>query len=69
MRRVEAERRCVALSAAAASRRSRRTTTASSLTGLIAAEDGSWLERREGSDPEALGRELAAFAAGSATTP
>jgi hypothetical protein len=32
------------------------------LTGLVAAEDGSWLERRQGSDPEALGRELAALA-------
>jgi hypothetical protein len=29
---------------------------------LVAAEDGSWLERRQGSDPEALGRELAALA-------
>jgi hydroxymethylbilane synthase len=28
------------------------------LTGLVAAEDGSWLERRTGDDPEALGREL-----------
>ncbi len=28
------------------------------LTGLIAAEDGSWLERRTGDDPEALGVEL-----------
>jgi len=33
------------------------------LTGLVAAEDGSWLERRTGSDPGALGRELAAAAA------
>ena len=32
------------------------------LTGLVAAEDGSWLERREGGDPEELGRELAALA-------
>ena len=28
------------------------------LTGLVAAEDGSWLERRTGDDPEALGAEL-----------
>jgi hypothetical protein len=28
----------------------------------VAAEDGSWLERLEGSDPEMLGRELAALA-------
>jgi hydroxymethylbilane synthase len=33
------------------------------LTGLVAAEDGSWLERRTGEDPEALGRELAALLA------
>ena len=29
------------------------------LTGLVAAEDGSWIERRTGDDPDALGRELA----------
>jgi hydroxymethylbilane synthase len=29
------------------------------LTGLVAAEDGSWVERREGDDPIVLGRELA----------
>jgi hydroxymethylbilane synthase len=28
------------------------------LTGLVAAEDGSWIERRIGDDPDALGREL-----------
>jgi len=33
------------------------------LTGLVAAEDGTWLERRIGDDPVALGRELAALAA------
>jgi hydroxymethylbilane synthase len=31
----------------------------STLTGLVAAEDGSWIERRTGSDPAALGVELA----------
>ena len=31
----------------------------STLTGLVAAEDGSWIERRTGSDPSALGLELA----------
>ena len=31
----------------------------STLTGLIAAEDGSWIERRTGDDPAALGAELA----------
>jgi hydroxymethylbilane synthase len=29
------------------------------LTGLVAAEDGSWIERRAGDDPVALGAELA----------
>jgi hydroxymethylbilane synthase len=29
------------------------------LTGLVAAEDGSWIERRTGGDPAALGVELA----------
>ena len=28
------------------------------LTGLVAAEDGSWIERRTGGDPSALGAEL-----------
>ncbi len=31
----------------------------STLTGLVAAEDGSWIERRTGNDPAALGMELA----------
>jgi hydroxymethylbilane synthase len=29
------------------------------LTGLVAAEDGSWIERRTGADPAALGEDLA----------
>ncbi len=56
-------RRASRRSAAAASHRSRRITTATTLTALVAAEDGSWLERRTGDDPVALGRELAALAA------
>ena len=31
------------------------------LTGMVAAEDGSWLELRQGNDPAALAAELAAF--------
>jgi hydroxymethylbilane synthase len=31
----------------------------SRLTGIVAAEDGSWIERRTGEDPVALGEELA----------
>ena len=34
----------------------------STLTGLVAAEDGSWLERQTGEDPAALGAELARLA-------
>ncbi|HEX3224962.1 MAG TPA: hydroxymethylbilane synthase [Gaiellaceae bacterium] len=57
-RRVEAERAAVAAVgggclAPVAAHHDGRT-----LTGLVAAEDGSWLERRTGDDPEALGREL-----------
>jgi hydroxymethylbilane synthase len=33
------------------------------LTGLVAAEDGSWIERRTGADPAALGEELAGASA------
>jgi hydroxymethylbilane synthase len=61
-RRVEAERTVVAavgggcLSPVAAHH------DGSTLVGLIAAEDGTWLERRSGSDPVALGLELARLA-------
>jgi hydroxymethylbilane synthase len=58
-RRVEAERAVVAavgggcLSPVAAHH------DGSTLTGLVAAEDGSWVERLTGDDPAALGAELA----------
>ena len=58
--RVEAERRCVAaigggcLAPVAAHHNGTR------LTALVADEDGAWIERRSGSDPEALARELLA---------
>jgi len=61
-RRVEAERACVfaigggCLAPVAAHHDGER------LTGLVAAEDGSWVERRSGDDPAALAAELAAFA-------
>jgi len=32
------------------------------LTALVAAEDGSWVERREGADPAELAAELVALA-------
>jgi hydroxymethylbilane synthase len=61
-RRVEAERACVfALGggclAPVAAHHDGRT-----LTALVAAEDGSWLERRSGDDPAALARELGGLA-------
>jgi hydroxymethylbilane synthase len=62
-RRVEAERACVAgvgggcLAPVAAYH------DGSVLVGLVADEDGRWLERRTGDDPGALGEELARLAA------
>jgi HAMP domain-containing protein len=59
-RRVEAERACVAeigggcLAPVAAHHDGER------LTALVAAEDGSWIERRSGDDPSALAAELLA---------
>ena len=50
------------LSAEAVWHRSPRTTTARVLTALVADEDGAWVERRQGDDPELLGRELVALA-------
>ena len=61
-RRVEAERRCVAAVGGGCLAPVAAHHDGVVLTGLIAAEDGSWLERREGDDPEALGQELAALA-------
>jgi hydroxymethylbilane synthase len=71
-RRVEAERRCVAavgggcLAPVAAHHDGAR------LVALVAAEDGTWLERRSSDDAEAeaeaLGRELAALAETRANT-
>jgi hydroxymethylbilane synthase len=63
-RRVEAERACVfaigggCLAPVAAYHDGKE------LTALVAAEDGSWLERRSGDDPAELARELLQFAAG-----
>jgi porphobilinogen deaminase len=61
-RRVEAERRCVATVGGGCLAPVAAHHDGTVLTGLVAAEDGSWLERLEGSDPEMLGRELAAAA-------
>jgi len=60
--RVEAERACVfaigggCLAPVAAHHDGEK------LTALVAAEDGSWVERRAGDDPAALAAELVAFA-------
>ena len=61
-RQVEYERACVAMVGAGCLAPVAAHHEGSVLTGLIAAEDGSWLVRRTGSDPDALGRELAALA-------
>jgi hydroxymethylbilane synthase len=60
-RRVEAERRCVATVGGGCLAPVAAFHDGETLTGLIAAEDGSWLRRVTGDDPVALGRELAAL--------
>ena len=61
-RRVEAERLCVAAVGGGCLAPVAAHHDGVILTGLVAAEDGEWLERRVGDDPAALGRELAALA-------
>jgi hydroxymethylbilane synthase len=61
-RRVEAERAVVAAVGGGCLAPVAAHHDGTALTGLVAAEDGSWLERRSGDDPVALGRELAALA-------
>ena len=61
-KRVGAERRCVAVVGGGCLAPVAAHHDGTTLTGLVAAEDGSWLERRTGEDPDALGRELAALA-------
>ena len=62
-RRVEAERRCVALMGGGCLAPVAAHHDGTTLTALVAAEDGSWLERRSGDDPDAVAAELAAFVA------
>ena len=62
---VEAERRCVALVGGGCLAPVAAYHDGDSLTALVAAEDGSWLERRSGDDPEALAAQLVAAAARS----
>jgi len=62
-RRVEAERRCVAVVGGGCLAPVAAFHDGVTLTGLVAAEDGSWIRRATHEDPEALGRELASLAA------
>jgi hydroxymethylbilane synthase len=62
-RRVEAERQCVAVVGGGCLAPVAAHHDGSTLTALAAAEDGSWLERISGDDPDALGRKLAERAA------
>ncbi len=59
--RVEAERAAVAAVGGGCLAPVAAFHDGTTLTGLIAAEDGSWIERRTSDDPDALGRELAAL--------
>ena len=61
-RRVEAERGAVAAVGGGCLAPVAAYHDGTTLTALIAAEDGSWIERRTGDDPAALGQELAALA-------
>jgi hydroxymethylbilane synthase len=60
-RRVEAERACVAIIGGGCLAPVAAHHDGTTLTALVADEDGGWVERRSGDDPEALARELAAF--------
>jgi hydroxymethylbilane synthase len=60
-RRVEAERACVAAVGGGCLAPVAAFHDGVTLTGLIAAEDGSWVRRVTGDDPHALGRELEAL--------
>jgi hydroxymethylbilane synthase len=62
-RRVEAERACVAAVGGGCLAPVAAHHDGSTLVGLVADEDGRWIERRVGGDPAALGEELARLAA------
>ena len=57
-RRVAAERRCVALIGGGCLAPIAAYHNGETLTGLIADQDGRWVERRSGDDPDALAAEL-----------
>src|SRR5262245_18334736 len=60
-RRVEAERACVAAVGGGCLAPVAAFHDGATLTGLVAAPDGSWLERVTGDDPADVGRRLAAL--------
>ena len=60
-RRVEAERRCVALIGGGCLAPVAAHHDGSALTALVADENGRWLERRRGNDPERLANDLAVY--------
>jgi hydroxymethylbilane synthase len=60
-RRVEAERRCVSLIGGGCLAPVAAFHDGTALTALVADEDGAWIERRSGDDPDALASELDAF--------
>jgi hydroxymethylbilane synthase len=62
-RRVEAERECVFVLGGGCLAPVAAHHDGESLTALVAAEDGSWVERRSGDDPRALAAELGSFVA------
>jgi hydroxymethylbilane synthase len=62
-RRVAAERRCVSLLEGGCLAPIAAHHDGETLTALVAGEDGSWVERRSGDDPDALAAELRPFAA------
>jgi hydroxymethylbilane synthase len=62
-RRVEPERACVAIVGAGCLAPVAAHHDGTTLHALIADEDGSWIERRSGDDPVALGEARTAFAA------
>lgn len=61
-RRVEAERRCVALVGGGCLAPVAAHHDGATLTALVADEDGAWVERRSGDDPVALAAELVSAA-------
>ena len=62
-RRVDAERACVAVVGAGCLAPVAAHHDGERLTALIAAEDGSWLERASGDDPIELAQRLVAASA------